>query len=64
MDEEVDLKEKLLKVLRAELENLLCAEGVSEKKKLLRIKQAQEIIEYGEISDDTICARCTRGTNT
>lgn len=45
MSEGVDLKEKLLERLRTELENLLCADGVSEEEKLLRIKQAQEIIE-------------------
>lgn len=56
MGEGADLKEKLLRMLKAELDNLLCADGVSEEEKLVRIKQAQEIIESGEKSNDGICA--------
>lgn len=40
----------LLEALREEIAELLCSDDISEDAKLARIKQAQAIIETGEVA--------------
>ena len=49
MQDDKQKKEKLLAVLREEVERLLLADDVSEEEKLSRLKLAHEIIENGTV---------------
>lgn len=48
MEEESKEKERLLQILRDEVNRLLLSGDISEQEKLSRIKLAQEIMENGE----------------